>query len=202
MKLSAGQLDVLTEMINIGVGLAASVLNDMVQAHVQLQVPRIRVLSPEEFVAEISKESKDDLASVQLPFKSETFSGRAMLIFPPESASKLVSLLTEETQTGLNLDEERSSTLAEIGNILLNGVMGSISNILSKKLDYSLPYFREDSLKNVLEINGGEEYAAVIVAETHFSVLEHNIEGDVLILLGTRSLDALKTILNTLKEGR
>lgn len=202
MALSPGQLDVLTEMINIGVGLSASVLNDMVQAHVQLQVPRIRVLSPEEFKAEISNESEEHLASVQLPFRSETFAGRSMLVFPAESASKLVSLLTEETQTGLDLDEERSSTLNEVGNILLNGVMGSISNILNDKLDYSLPYFREDSLPNLLEINGGEDYAAIIVAETHFAVLEHNIEGDVLILLGTRSLDALKTTLDALQKRR
>lgn len=200
MELSTDQLDVLTEMINIGLGVSASVLNDMVQAHVQLQVPKVRVLSSGEFVAEISKESKDDLASIQLPFKSETFAGRSMLVFPTESASKLVSLLTDETQTGLDLDEERSSTLTEIGNILLNGVMGSISNVLDDKLEYSLPYFLEDSLPQLSSIEGNHECTAVIVAETHFSVLDHQIEGDILILLGTRSLDALKTTLDALQE--
>ena len=43
------QVDVISEMINIGVGRSASILNEMVRARVQLQVPIVRVLAPDHF---------------------------------------------------------------------------------------------------------------------------------------------------------
>ncbi len=45
MELTAAQLDALKELINIGIGRAAGMLNDMVNSHVSLQVPQVRILS-------------------------------------------------------------------------------------------------------------------------------------------------------------
>jgi chemotaxis protein CheY-P-specific phosphatase CheC len=48
MKTSPEQLDALRELINIGIGRAAGVLNEMLSAHIQLYVPDVEILSAEE----------------------------------------------------------------------------------------------------------------------------------------------------------
>lgn len=139
-------------MINIGVGRSASILNDMVQAHVDLQVPVVRIITPDQVRQELEAKNIDKSASVHLPFNGDVFTGETVLMFDHPSASKLVSLLTAESEIDLGLDEERSSTLTEVGNILLNGVMGSISNILRDELIFSVPYYVDGSTKNLIDL--------------------------------------------------
>ncbi len=149
MNLSTDQIDALRELINIGVGKAASVLNDMVNCHITLQVPYIKILSPESLKDEMEELGKFRVSAVRLGFKGP-FSGSAALVFPPDSASKLVAVLTEEESKTSDLDSLRIGTLSEVGNIVINGVMGSISNVLEQSINYSLPNYIEDSIENLL----------------------------------------------------
>ena len=43
MKVTSYQVDALTELINIGVGRAAGMLNQILEAHIQLQVPSVKI---------------------------------------------------------------------------------------------------------------------------------------------------------------
>ncbi len=190
-NLTEEHLDVLTEMINIGVGRAAALLNEMVQAHVQLKVPTIEVISRAEFIANPPMSGKIDFASVQLPFESDSFSGRCVLAFPPKSASNLVAQLTGESDGDGALGYLRISTLKEVGNIVLNSVMGSIANVLGSKMNYSVPSYHDGDLQDMLKERDGLVAAIIIYAETWFIVTERKIEGDILILVGARSLAAL-----------
>ncbi len=52
MTCTAEQIDILKEMINLGVGKGADVLNTILHSHVRLQIPSLKVLSPDEFEAE------------------------------------------------------------------------------------------------------------------------------------------------------
>jgi chemotaxis protein CheC len=179
------QLDILQELINIGVGRAAGMLNQMVNTHIQLQVPVLRVLTAEQ-LTDMYANRKDSLFSaVQMHF-SGGFSGMSALVFPPESASKLVAvILDKEAMTG---DEAlRCGTLQEVGNIVLNGVMGSIANMLKEPLRYTSPDFVEADLSGIL----GEDSGMILVARTQFSMKDHLIEGEVLILFSLSSFDSL-----------
>ena len=179
------QLDILQELINIGVGRAAGMLNQMVNTHIQLQVPVLRVLTAEQ-LTDMYANRKDSLFSaVQMHF-SGGFSGMSALVFPPESASKLVAvILDKEAMTG---DEAlRCGTLQEVGNIVLNGVMGSIANMLKEPLRYTSPDFVEADLPGIL----GEDSGMILVARTQFSMKDHLIEGEVLILFSLSSFDSL-----------
>uniref|UniRef100_A0ACD5GZE0 Uncharacterized protein n=1 Tax=Desertifilum tharense IPPAS B-1220 TaxID=1781255 RepID=A0ACD5GZE0_9CYAN len=51
------------------------------------------------------------------------------MIFPTESASTLVSLLTGEKPGTPDLEAVKIGTLLEVGNIVLNGVVGTVSNL-------------------------------------------------------------------------
>ena len=195
MQLSPEQLDVLTEMINIGSGRAAAVLNEMVEAHVQLKVPTVKVMTHEEFMSNPPIDGNARFASVELPFRGAEFNGRALLAFPPKSASKLVSILIGNEAAEEDLDHLHISTLNEVGNIILNSVMGSISNVFGTTLTFSVPSYHDDMLRSLMVEEDGVVSEVIIYAETWFSVTEKKIEGDILILLGAHSMDSLSRAL-------
>jgi chemotaxis protein CheC len=183
-------MDALRELINIGVGRAAGVLNEMTEAEVTLYVPVVRAVSPSQLRAEFALFSEGRLSAVRIDFWG-SFSGSAALAFPPRSASNLVDVLTGEEPDAADLDSVRSGTLNEIGNILLNGVMGSIANALVEEMNYSLPVYIEETIENLLPIAHMSPFATVLLAEARFSVKVHEIEGDIILLFEVGSFDAL-----------
>ncbi len=197
MELTADQLDALQELINVGVGQAAGMLNEMIEFRIQLQVPLVKLLTPEELLAELSgRLGLDPLASVQLEFTG-SFGGTAQLVFPTESAANLVALLTGEKLESPDLDSLKIGTLTEVGNIVINGVMGSISNMLSQPLHYSVPIYTEEDVKQIVplkEVESLEEVRSdvtVLLAQASFEVEALQIKGDIVLFFGVGSFDVL-----------
>ncbi|MEC4677675.1 MAG: chemotaxis protein CheC [Nitrospirota bacterium] len=200
MTPSAEQLDALKEMINIGVGRAGGILNDLLHARVTLKIPMLRILSPEEVAAGLETNQGEPVSSVQLRFKGP-FSGRAKLIFPKESASKLVSIVMGQEDFGDDLDSIRSGVLMEMGNIVINSVMGSIANILSERLSYSTPCYSEGMSSDSPATSDASVKETILLAQTRFNIEKHHIEGDVALVFDFESfgvlLSAIDQILTT-----
>ena len=55
MQLTINQLDVLKELVNVGIGQAAGMLNEMIEFRIRLQVPAISLLSLSETQQELGK---------------------------------------------------------------------------------------------------------------------------------------------------
>jgi chemotaxis protein CheC len=190
MELTELQVDALKEVMNLGVGYAASSLNELVGAHVSLCVPEVAVLTYEGAVARFADLGWNILSTVQLRF-SGPLKGDVALIFPSDSAVKLVSLLTGDEGSNSDVDGIRAATLEEAGNILLNGVVGSISNLLDENISFSVPYYSEGGLPKGLGSSGGTSPVHVIFARARFKMAEHEIQGEILLFLGLGYLEAL-----------
>ncbi|MCG8362236.1 MAG: chemotaxis protein CheC [Pseudanabaenales cyanobacterium] len=200
MELTADQLDALKELINVGVGQAAGMLNEMIEFRIRLQVPIVRLLTPLELQTELSgRLGPDQLASVQLAF-SGSFGGTAQLVFPTESAANLVAILTGEEPESPDLDSLKIGTLTEVGNIVINGVMGCISNMLTQPLHYSVPVYLEEDIKHLAslkeEVNSN---ITVLLAQASFDVEELQITGDIVLFFGVGSFDALLDAIATVE---
>ncbi len=190
--LTAAQLDALQELINIGIGRSASMLNQMLDVHVQLRVPQVKVLPAAVVEQELAQQlGLDPLSTVQLGF-SGSFSGLAQLVFPTVSAAKLVSaLMSENTDQPEDLDAIRSGTLSEIGNIVLNGVMGMISNLLHQHLKYTMPIYLEERVDHLLSLKSVVEDDVVLLAQTRFLIEKLLVTGDIILLFKIGSFDTL-----------
>lgn len=183
-------LDVLRELINTGVGRAAASLNDMLLSHIHLEVPSVSLFRLEDLQGEGDDLTLATLSCVQLGF-SGSFTGTAALVFPPVSAAKLVSTLTGEDLAGPTLDAVMAGTLNEVGNIVLNGVMGTIGNILQRPFDFSLPNYIEGSLSDLLRLNEIATGVTILLVRTHFSVEDRQIDGSMFLIFELGTLDAL-----------
>lgn len=194
--LTTTQLDALQEMINIGVGRSASMLNQMLDVHVQLHVPQVKVLPAPVVEEELAQQlGLDPVATVQLGF-SGSLSGLAQLVFPTASAAKLVSALSSEaTDEPEDLDALRTGTLSEIGNIVLNGVMGMLSNLLHQNFQYSMPSYVEEEIHYLFSIKNVLKDDVVLLAQTRFLIEQLLVTGDIILLFNIGSFDALLAVM-------
>jgi chemotaxis protein CheC len=189
MELDADAVDAIRELINIGVGRAAGMLNEITQCHIILQVPSISIESLENLSGS-AEESAPSLSTISLQFRG-AMSGVAALMFPPKSAALLVTLMTRESNDAQDLDVMRIETLKEIGNIIINAVMGSIANVLKHHLKYSLPNYQEVRLSTLAQSLKKTADNRVVLANAHFHLEGTTIDGNILLILEIGSMDAL-----------
>ncbi len=192
MMVDDDSLDAITEMINIGVGRAAGLLNEITGSNIRLRVPEIRVIRFRELL-DISNSmlQGEVLSTVMLEFRGN-FSGVTALVFPPESAASLVTLLSGEKHPSTEMDAVQVETLKEVGNIIINAVMGSISNVLAEHLTFSMPVYYEGKLSAIASTRRNmEEDDYVVLAHTQFLIESMNIEGKILLVLEVGSLERL-----------
>ncbi|MDH3973201.1 MAG: chemotaxis protein CheC [Deltaproteobacteria bacterium] len=195
MELNDNRADALKEIINIGVGRAASTLNELLSSHIVLHVPSVNIYRESEFLESIKSDDSEKLSTVHLHFQGN-LAGIALMAFPPGMAANLVAAVTEDDFDLIDFDSVRIATLCEIGNIILNGVTGSFANLLEQRLYYSLPQYREDCIDNMLLSAGNDPDDLIVVMQAHFSTEELSIEGDIMVLFEVTSFDSLFSIVD------
>ena len=92
----------------------------------------------------------------------------------------------------------KEATVTEIGNIVINGVLGSITNMLQKQLNYSVPTYMETTLGQLLDLDNAQDSDFILWAQTKCTIAEFNTAGDILLMFGVRDLKLLQTALDAL----
>ncbi len=154
MILTGRKIDALKELFNIGIGRGAALLNKMVKSHIRLYVPSLKVVSPVDLKKEIKVLGADQLMAVNMGFKGK-ISGKMKLIFSTDSALQLAMKLIDNSSKSIEMSTVKPETLCEVGNVVLNSVLGSIGNILEINMDYTVPTYQEggiDDLMNILVV--------------------------------------------------
>jgi chemotaxis protein CheC len=96
----------------------------------------------------------------------------------------------------------RVETLQEVGNIVLNGVMGSIGNILKENIMCSAPDYVEERVETRVLFGGDADSETMgLLARTQFTIKDHRIEGEVLILFSLASFGTLIQAIDGLIPG-
>lgn len=197
MLIGPERVDALQELLNIGVGRSAGSLNHMLETPIRLSIPSIRVGSMAELIQELPLHNESTLASVQLPFQG-SFAGSACLLFPTDSAALLVAALTGEHEDQNTLNALKETTLTEIGNVVLNGVVGSLSNGLQHRINYSVPFYQETSLQELIQATPSDSSEVILWAQTQFTIEEYDISGDIMLMVGVPEMGLLLNAIDTL----
>jgi chemotaxis protein CheC len=163
-------------------------------------VPYVNVITFDDVLLEIKKlGNADSVHSVEMRFSGE-YEGSANVILPEESAKLLASLLVHEDPNSPTLEEMKDGLMIEVGNIILNAIMGSFGNILDAPLDYHMPKSYQGSVEGIYDLLDQERYHQVLVCHTNFSVRGKNISGDILIMYEMGSFDKLSAVLSKMIE--
>jgi chemotaxis protein CheC len=198
--LSELEHDALTELVNIGVSRAASNLRKMVGEQVTLTVPSVEVLTRAAAADLIRERESGQLIAVRQDFEG-AFSGRALLIFPQSNSLALVRAVIHDDLPSEEIEAIETEALAETGNVVLNGCLATMSNMLKRPLTISLPQvIRGDgNLFFELAVRSDEDGVALFLY-INFSISGRDIRGYIAMLLDLPSLNILKALVDEFIE--
>ena len=132
--------------------------------------------------------------SIMQSFDGEV-SGNALLVFPTDSGKKLAGLLGGYGPDDEIPELEISGILSEVGNIVLNGVLGSFANAIESDLIYTVPdFYVQETITSLMKKRNSqldETTQSVLLADTEFSVETHDIRGSVVVAFHLSSFASL-----------
>ena len=184
------QLDALTETINLGIGNAASALSQMVNEEIILSVPQISFVSKNDAISLLNKNENLSVSAVSQDFDGP-FNGKALLLFPVSKSLELVRLMLQDTVPMDELTEFEEEALNEIGNIILNSGLSSISDIFGEEITSGLPIFSQGHCETVINDKQSDNADVVLFLHVAFNIESKNIDGYVVYLLDLDSIDNL-----------
>jgi chemotaxis protein CheC len=193
--------DALTEVINIGVSRSAKNLSRMVKDQVHLSVPRTEIMNRDRAVGWLSKRENSSLVAVGQDFHG-SFSGQALLIFPEKTSLELVRSILDDTLSLEEIVDLEQEALAEVGNVVLNGCLVVMANMLKQSLDMSLPRVMRGSSQVVLLGADDEDPGEMVLFLTiDFAVRAKSINGYIALLMDLPSITVIKTLIREYLRG-
>jgi chemotaxis protein CheC len=194
------ELDALTELVNIGVSGAAASLRDMVGEQVLLSVPNVALVSRDQAVRILGEREQKKLVAVHQVFDGD-IKGRALLIFPETKSLELVRAVTGGELPLEDIIELEQEALAETGNVILNGCLATMANMLQRSLKMSLPEIIRGESAQLFALEPPDSTDDVVLfLYIHFAMRERDIRGYIAMLMDMPSLTALKILLRELIE--
>ena len=128
------ETEILQEIMNISFGQSAADLADVIDTHVVLSVPFIKIMQATElpdYFKDHVREYKN-ISLVEQKFWGK-FKGDALLVFSAGAGRELVSMLQQDDKDGFEshpVDILERETLMEVGNILIGACVGKLAELL------------------------------------------------------------------------
>lgn len=199
--------DMLTEIFNIGVGRSASLLSEIINRKILLDVSQIGIFSHEDRKEDLceflSKVSEGTLMVSSIEFE-EKITGEANLIFPTDKMRTFINLCMNEEiescENDTNFTDIDFDIIKEIGNIVLNSIMGEIGNFLDVRFNYSMPevkIFDKESFKMGID---NSQWSCIIMLYVTFIIDKTKIKGAIIIDLTLNSFNELMRVIEKMEE--
>lgn len=193
--LSEFELDALTELVNLGVSGAAVSLRQMVGREILLSVPSVVLVERPRAVELLRGAGSSKLVAVHQVFEGD-ITGRVLLIFPDTKSLELVRAVTSGDLPLEDIIDLEQEALAETGNIILNGCLSTIANLLRRTLRISLPEILRGDSEALFSLPPPPEATAMVLfVYINFSIHERDIQGYIAMFMDLPSLTALKQLL-------
>ncbi|PHR74244.1 MAG: chemotaxis protein CheC [Arcobacter sp.] len=197
--LNEDEQDCLQELMNIAYGSATASITEILNAHAELGIPRIKIINANELYNYLEEESQDNtpyFVSVQ-QFNGE-ITGENLFIIDKISAKNIA------LQFGLEEDEiddnELFDIILEITNILSSATISKFSQELDAPVSFSPPSV--DLLESIINLDNrfAKDYEKIIIVSTDINFKEQNINGQFLILTTDESIITIKKLLNKILD--
>lgn len=198
--------DILKELFNISVGKAASMLSEITDKKILLNVPNFKIIDLKNEglgLDEYHKNLFDGTLMISSISFEKKLTGTANLIFPAKKMKKFISICYNqyEDNTCFNMDFTTIDfdIIKEIGNILLNSIIGEFSNYLDIDLNYSLPevkvFTKIDFTRDIVH-----NHPNILILYITFAIDDTEIEGAVIIDMTINSLNEIFNKIDSIED--
>jgi len=200
--LSELEIDAFQELMNIVFGSAAADLAEVIDMHVVLSVPMLKMTRASELPAFISQNIEDGSARSTLVEQTflGRFSGVALIVFPHDDENKFITLFRENeamyADFGSPMDLEKE-ILLEVGNILIGACVSKLAAMLKESVIYEPPAIAfKDTIKTGFYNRLLKPDNCAIVLRTSFRFEADDISCYFFLVTSESSLIWLKKAIN------
>ncbi len=188
--LSDLEYDLLTELFNIGVGRAASVLSEMLHQEIKLSVPDIRFCTVAELIHYFNKNERLITVSQDISGAVDMVS---ILVFPSSNSIEVIKAMLGEHLSDEMAAEMQQEAFTEIGNIVLNACIGIIGKTLGEEFFIDLPRFAEDTPETIFINSMNDPEQIVMTMKVDLKLTSSTVSGYIAFILGSVSMDNIRT---------
>lgn len=189
------QFDVLKELGNIGAGNATTALAKMINAKIDMKVPKVELLGFSDIASAMGSE-ETVMVGIMLLLEGDV-NGMMMFLLEEESArhlvNKLMGMESRDEDKGAEFSSIQLSALNEIGNIITGAYLSALSDLTKLKIVSSVPNLQIDMAGAILSIPAiefGKIGDKVLLIETRFDD-ETAIDGYFVLIPELESYDVI-----------
>lgn len=189
-QLTEEQRDALQELMNISMGQAANALACLIATRIQLSIPKIISVTPEDFIKLF-----DDKANNW--FTRQSFlgvvNGEVITLLSQDGCEALAEAMDYDTP--LN-SSSRKELVLELANILAGACLNGFAEQLALKTKLNMPTLYQPTVQDQSEFN----WQSTLLMEVDFIVEQAHFSSRVVICLEPRSVNELMVRLSSLLE--
>lgn len=187
------KIDVLKEMGSIGGGNAATALSSMLNAKVNMSLPRAEILGFNEALARLGH-PEDLIAAVFVELTGE-IQGIMLFIVPQDFSDEVLFRMLGKTRVELlEMEEIDSSVITEIGNIVISSYVTALSSLTNVEVELSVPQFTVNMLGGVMSLPMammGQHSDRIMMVTGEFRIDGKALNSGMLLLPDVESLNIL-----------
>ena len=190
-------IDIIQEVVNIGIGEASAARADLVRRKVMLKVPELKVLNNTDLSRYLDKELKSLGVYITQDFTGEV-AGKSILCYSRQSSMELIQSIMGKEITVLSISDSERAMLEEIGNIILVSCLSAISNAIQSRFRFNMPHVTLNGHMSHSQnfLTDLKQFKNAVAIKTSMAIEETNITGHILILLGIEDLKKVTTAMN------
>ncbi len=190
--------DYLQEVANVAMGRAADLLARLLDVFITLPVPRVAMIARSELSMALSAADEQTYSAVCQGFTGSGVAGEALLLFSDSSFDDMARLLH---YSDISSDALEVEVLMDMSSILFGAFIKGVGDQLDLKLGLSHPTVlgQHRQISDLLQ-HHSQQAEQLLAIEIRYTVEDHAIECDLLVLLTEESIPFLETNLLYLAE--
>ena len=194
-------LDILSEIGNIGAGNATTALAQIIGNKVNMDVPQVRLLGFNE-LTEIVGGAENIVIGIVCRIEGD-LTGMMMFMLEKEAAHRLIDIFMMDFDDGSEeeFSELKLSALHELGNIIVGAYLNALAGLTGLKIIESIPHLSIDmagAILSVPAIEFGKMGDEALLIESRFFEEDKAVSGYFILIPDVPSYD---TILKSLHIG-
>jgi chemotaxis protein CheC len=194
--LSELHFDTLGEIINIGTGRAVQGLSEVIGESVQSSVPNVELIQLENVGISTLRLNAEKFGIVTQEFVG-SLNAEVMLLFAEENVLRIVqNMMGSEIAIDM-VREFENEAMCELGNIMINACLASITDMLKIAIESTLPNYNIKSGAEIVEhITHAANKEFVLASHVDFLIEGLPTEGKLFFLMNS---DSLHNVMNEIE---
>lgn len=187
--LSALHFNTLGEIIKNGTERAAQGLSDVIGESVQPSVPTVELVKLNDAGISSLRLNSEKFGIITQEFVGAV-DAEIMLIFAEENVLHIVRNMMMASDTDIEVIREvENEAMCELGNIMINACLASITDALKISMESTLPRYSVRSGEEIVTHIKTENKEFLLTSHVDFSIKGTPMEGKLFVLLNSSAID-------------